>query len=52
MEASVCNLLSAGDTAIFVNGGKFGERWGEILTAYGVRAVEITKQWGHACDAG
>jgi serine---pyruvate transaminase len=46
MEASVCNLLSAGDTAIFVNGGKFGERWGEILTAYGVRAVELTKQWG------
>jgi serine---pyruvate transaminase len=46
MEASVCNLLSVGDTAIFVNGGKFGERWGEILRAYGVQAVEITKEWG------
>ena len=25
MEAAVCNLHSPGDTAIFVNGGKFGE---------------------------
>jgi serine---pyruvate transaminase len=32
MEAAVSNLLSAGDTALFVNGGKFGERWGELLT--------------------
>ncbi len=46
MEASVCNLLSAGDTAVFVNGGKFGERWGELLRAYGVQALEITMPWG------
>ncbi|HVA80030.1 MAG TPA: hypothetical protein VNF29_03815, partial [Candidatus Binataceae bacterium] len=31
MEAAVINLLATGDHAIFVNGGKFGERWGKIL---------------------
>jgi len=46
MEASVANVLSKGDTAVYVNGGKFGERWGEILNAYGLNAVEITMEWG------
>ncbi|MEK6565820.1 MAG: aminotransferase class V-fold PLP-dependent enzyme, partial [Bacteroidota bacterium] len=46
MDAAVCNLHSPGETAIFVNGGKFGERWGEILRAYGVQAVEIQVPWG------
>lgn len=46
MEASVANVLSKGDTAVYVNGGKFGERWGEILQAYGLRAVEIETEWG------
>lgn len=48
MEAAVCNLHCAGDTALFVNGGKFGERWGELLQAYGVTPVEITVEWGTA----
>ena len=39
MEAAVVNLLSSGDSAIYVNGGKFGERWGQILKKYGVRYV-------------
>jgi len=46
MEACVVNLLSAGDTVIAVNGGKFGKRWGEIATRYGVRVVECTVPWG------
>ena len=46
MEAAVCNLHSPGDTAIFVNGGKFGERWGELLNVYGVQTVEIKVNWG------
>lgn len=48
MEASVANFLSAGDTAIYVNGGKFGERWGNILRAYGCKAIEIKVEWGTA----
>ncbi len=48
MEAAVANLLSFGDKAIFVNGGKFGERWGEICKSYGVNAIEVKIEWGRA----
>ncbi|PIU44416.1 MAG: aminotransferase [Ignavibacteriales bacterium CG07_land_8_20_14_0_80_59_12] len=51
MEAAVVNLLSPGDTAITVNGGKFGERWGELCRANGVNAVEIAVEWGTAVTA-
>ncbi len=51
MEASVVNLLSPGDRAIFVNLGKFGERWGEIMKAYGVEPIEIKVEWGTAPSA-
>jgi aspartate aminotransferase-like enzyme len=46
MEAAVCNLLSSGDTAIIVRAGKFGERWTEILNAYGVKSVNLDIEWG------
>ncbi len=52
MEASVANVLSKGDTAVYVNGGKFGERWGEILQAYGLHAVEIATEWGTPVSPG
>ena len=42
MEASVSNLLSPGDSALVVEGGKFGERWTEICRAYGVEADVIS----------
>lgn len=48
MEAAIVNTLSPGDEAVFVNGGKFGERWGEILEAYGVTAHAIDVEWGTA----
>ncbi len=48
MEACIVNLLSAGDTVITVNGGKFGARWGEIARQYGVHVVEPTIPWGEA----
>jgi len=48
MEASVINLLSPGDHAVFVNGGKFGERWGKLLTAFGMVAHEVKVEWGRA----
>ncbi len=51
MEAAIVNTLSAGDEIIFVNAGKFGERWGEIARAYGVTAHEVTKEWGTAATA-
>jgi aspartate aminotransferase-like enzyme len=50
MDGAVCNFLSPGDRAIFVNGGKFGERWGEILKAYGCDPIEVRVPWGQAVD--
>lgn len=51
MESLVVNLFSPGDTVVTVNGGKFGERWTELLTMFGMRPVEITVPWGEAVDA-
>jgi aspartate aminotransferase-like enzyme len=48
MEAAVVNLLSNGDSAICVDGGKFGQRWGHILRNYGVIPLEIKVEWGNA----
>ncbi len=50
MEASVINLLSAGDTALSIQGGKFGERWTEICKAYGIIVEVIDVEWGKAVD--
>ena len=52
MEAAVCNILSSRERVLFVNAGKFGARWGEICRAYGVRAEELTVEWGRAAEAG
>lgn len=46
MEGAVTNFLSAGDKALVVRGGKFGERWEEICTAYGVKAITLDVEWG------
>ncbi|HWO43191.1 MAG TPA: alanine--glyoxylate aminotransferase family protein [Candidatus Eisenbacteria bacterium] len=46
MEAAVANLFSPGDKVLVVNGGKFGERWLNIATAFGLNPVEIAVEWG------
>ena len=48
MEAAVVNLLSKGDRALVVRGGKFGERWGELCETYGVEVTAIDVPWGEA----
>lgn len=48
MEAAVTNLLGPGDSAIYVNAGKFGERWGKLLSANRIAGHEITVEWGRA----
>jgi aspartate aminotransferase-like enzyme len=50
MEGAVTNLLSHGDKALVVEGGKFGERWTEICQAYGVEPVVIKVTWGEAVE--
>jgi serine---pyruvate transaminase len=48
MEAVVANLLDPGDHAVYVNGGKFGERWGKLIAAHGAIAHEIKVEWGRS----
>jgi aspartate aminotransferase-like enzyme len=50
MEGAVTNTLSAGDQALVVEGGKFGERFSNICRAYGVQAAVIPVEWGRAVD--
>ena len=50
MEGAVVNTLSAGDRALVVEGGKFGERFTGICRAYGVNPVVLPVEWGNAVD--
>ena len=50
MEAAVVNLLSPGEAAIVVLGGKFAERWQELCTAYGITVVPIDVAYGDVVD--
>jgi aspartate aminotransferase-like enzyme len=50
MEAAVANLLSPGDRAVVILGGKFGERWLALCQGYGIEAVTIPVASGEAVD--
>ena len=46
MEASVSNLFSRGDKVTVCCAGKFGERWAEIVKAFGLDAHVLTVPYG------
>lgn len=46
MESAVSNFMKRGAKAIAVRGGKFGDRWAEILRAYGCESIDINVEWG------
>lgn len=48
MEACVSNLLRRGEKVLVLEGGKFGERWAEISTAYGLEVLTMKIPWGHS----
>jgi aspartate aminotransferase-like enzyme len=50
MEAAVVNTCSAGDRALVIRGGKFGERWGTLCAAYGLQAAGFDVEWGRAIE--
>lgn len=52
MEAAVVNLLSPGDEAVVVLGGKFGERWQHLCRAYGITAHPVPVAYGEAVEPG
>ena len=46
MDGAVSNLFSRGDKVIVCVAGKFGERWAEIVKAYGLDANVIAVPYG------
>jgi len=50
MEAAVMNVLSSGDRALVVKGGKFGERWVELCQTYGAEPHVIDVEPGASVD--
>lgn len=50
MEGAVANLLSRGDKVIVIRSGKFGERWADICTAFGVEVIPIDVTYGNAVE--
>ncbi len=50
MEAAIINFLSKGDRVLVGENGKFGQRWGDICDAYGLKAERIKAEWGQALD--
>lgn len=46
MEAAAINVLSPGDEAIVIEGGKFGARWATICEAYGIAVHKVSVEWG------
>lgn len=50
MEAAVSNSFTTGEKVLVVDGGKFGERWGQIAKSYNLEVVTIKIEWGDAVD--
>jgi len=50
MEASVCNLTSPGDKVLVLTAGKFGERWRDLVKAFGCDPVVLSAPYGQTFD--
>lgn len=50
MEATVASLVSPGTPALAVVAGKFGERWGSLLKAYGAKTHILDVPWGEGVE--
>ena len=46
MEAAVTNFLSSNDKILYINGGSFGKRWGDICQKHNIESVEIPVEFG------
>jgi aspartate aminotransferase-like enzyme len=46
LEAAIVNTMTRDRKALFLNAGKFGERWGKIAKKMGVPFDEILVPWG------
>jgi len=50
METAVANTVSPGDKVLTLVGGKFGERWAELATAYKGEVIQEDFEWGTPVD--
>ncbi|MBD2670756.1 alanine--glyoxylate aminotransferase family protein [Arthrospira platensis FACHB-439] len=50
MEAGIINFLKRGDRVLCGCNGKFGDRWAEVATAYGLNVEIISAEWGQPLD--
>ena len=46
MESAVVNVCGPGDAVLVVSAGYFGERWVEIMKAWGMKATVLTAPYG------
>ncbi len=52
LEAATQNFFSPGDEVLVCSAGKFGERWVEIMQAWGMKATVLTAPYGDAVQPG
>jgi aspartate aminotransferase-like enzyme len=50
LEATICNLFSAGDEIVSCSNGKFGEMWAGFAESYGLIVHRIATDWTRDVD--
>lgn len=50
MEAAITNVIEPGDKVLNVVNGKFSERWYELTTTFGGRAITQSYEYGQAAN--
>jgi len=48
MEIALVNLVSPGELVLVVSQGYFGDRYGDVASAFGIRAEVLRSEWGRA----
>lgn len=51
MEMALVNVVAPGEPVLVVSQGYFGDRWGELASAFGIRAELLRSEWGRAVPA-
>lgn len=46
MECALTGVCSPGDKVVTVEGGKFGQRWGDIAESFGMNVIREKIEWG------
>src|SRR5690606_6349723 len=50
MEAALVNHLNFGENLLTIDSGKFGERWGKMGEAFGMKVKRLQFPWGETID--